>query len=202
MEPPTHNATVRDGYDQVAELYADERRQQKVHPRLTELLARIGPGGRVLDVGCGAGVPISSLVAEKGNLVIGVDISPRQIELAKTNVPNGEFMVRDMLDLQQGEFEVDAVVSFYAIFHTARESHAALLRVFASFLSAGGRLLVTMGAEEWEGGEDFFGAPMWWSHYGPKKNRQIVEASEFEVISDEIDPSSGERHQVIFARKR
>jgi cyclopropane fatty-acyl-phospholipid synthase-like methyltransferase len=202
MEPPTHNATVRDGYDQVAELYADERRQQKVHPRLTELLARIGPGGRVLDVGCGAGVPISSLIDEMGIGVIGVDISPRQIELARTNVPDGEFMVRDMLDLKQGEFEVDAVFSFYAVFHTPRESHAPILSVFASFLSEGGLLLVTMGADEWEGREDFFGAPMWWSHYGAKKNRQIVESSGFDVISDEIDPSGGERHQVIFARKR
>jgi SAM-dependent methyltransferase len=151
---------------------------------------------------CGAGVPISSRIADKGHRVIGVDISPRQIELAKTNVPNGEFMVRDMLDLKQREVEVDAVISFYAIFHTPRESHAALLRVLASFLSEGGLLLVTMGADEWEGGEDFFGAPMWWSHYGPKKNRQIVESSGFDVISDEIDPSDGERHQVIFARKR
>jgi cyclopropane fatty-acyl-phospholipid synthase-like methyltransferase len=202
MESPTDNAKVRDGYDQVADRYLAERRQREAHPHLTELLARIGPGGRVLDVGCGAGVPISSRIGDKGHRVIGVDVSPRQIELARTNVPDGEFIVRDMLDLKQNEFEVDAVVSFYAIFHTPRESHAALLRVFASFLSAGGLLLVTMGAEDWEGGEDFFGAAMWWSHYGPKKNRQIIESSGFDVISDEIDPSDGERHQVIFARKR
>jgi cyclopropane fatty-acyl-phospholipid synthase-like methyltransferase len=202
MEPSPDNAKVRDGYDQVAERYEAERKQQEVHPRLTELLARIRPGSRVLGVGCGAGIPISSHVANKGHRVIGVDISPRQIELARTNVPDGEFMVRDMLDLKQGEFEVDAVFSFYAVFHTPRESHAPILSVFASFLSEGGLLLVTMGADEWEGREDFFGAPMWWSHYGAKKNRQTVESTGFDVISDEIDLSHGERHQVIFARKR
>jgi hypothetical protein len=35
--------------------------------------------------------------------------------------------------LKSGEYKVDGIVSFYAIFHTPRDRHANLLKVFASF---------------------------------------------------------------------
>lgn len=51
-----------------------------------------------------------------------------------------------------------------AIFHIPREEHLALVRKFARMLSSGGYLLVTMGAEDWEGTADFHGVEMFWSH--------------------------------------
>jgi hypothetical protein len=62
-------------------------------------------------------------------------------------------------------------------------------------------MLVTMGAGEWEGEEEFHGAPMWWSHYGADTNRELIEGAGLRVISEDID-RSGERHQVILAEKR
>jgi len=58
-----------------------------------------------------------------------------------------------------------------------------------------------MASSEWEGIEDFYGVEMYWSHYGPEKNREIIERAGFEVILDEIDTSNRERHQIILARK-
>ncbi len=198
---PEHDETVREGYDQVAERYLAERDQWESTPHLERLVDLLEPNARILDVGCGGGVPVDRYLVDKGHRVIGVDISPKQIDLARQNVPGAEFEVRDMQDLEEGGFEVDAVVSFYAIFHTPRQSHGRTLKTLASFLPQGGLLLVTMGAGEWEGEEDFHGTPMWWSHYGPGKNRQLVELAGFEVLFDEIDDSGGEQHQVLFARK-
>jgi hypothetical protein len=56
-----------------------------------------------------------------------------------------------------------------------------------------------MGASDWEGSEDFHGAEMYWSHFGPVRNRELVEEAGFTVVMDEIDESGGERHQVILA---
>ncbi len=66
----------------------------------------------------------------------------------------------------------------------------------------GGLLLITMASSEWEGEEDFHGAPMWWSHYGAEKNRKLVESAGFEVLFDEIDAEGDERHQLLLARRR
>ena len=107
------------------------------------------------------------------------------IELAKQNVPEAEYKVEDMTHLKNGEYKIDAVVSFYAIFHTPSETHQELLHKINSFLNQSGYLLITIGSSEWEGKEqDFHGAEMFWSHYDSRKNREMVEEAGFEIIVD------------------
>ena len=197
-----HDDIVRAGYDQIAERYLADRDRWKSEPYLDWLLGLLRPNSQVLDVGCGAAVPVGSYLADHGHEVIGVDVSPRQIELARRNLPNARFEDRDMRSLTAGEYTVDAVVSFFAVFHTPRESHGSLFETLATFLPPDGPLLVTMGSKAWEGEEDFHGHPMWWSHYGMEENLSLVESAGFEIIRNEIDETGGERHLVVLARKR
>jgi cyclopropane fatty-acyl-phospholipid synthase-like methyltransferase len=191
---------VRRGYNRVAETYTRQRDQFQSLAYLDRLAARLRPGATVLDVGCGAGVPIDRYLVDKGFSVIGIDLSERQIALARANVPEATYAVRDMSSLRHDEYAVDAIVSFYAIFHTPRTGHAALLRTFAGFLPSGGLLLMTMGAGEWEGMEDdFHGVPMFWSHYDSVTNRRLIEEAGFTIMFDEIDRQADERHQVVMA---
>lgn len=68
------------------------------------------PGMRVLDVGCGPGRHARAL-AERGIEVVGVDISPRFIEVAADGAPAGaSFVVGDARHLTY-DAEFDAVVS-------------------------------------------------------------------------------------------
>lgn len=54
--------------------------------------ARLPPGARVLDVGCGSGLLARRLV-EAGFDVVGVDASPAMIDLARTQAPGARFEV-------------------------------------------------------------------------------------------------------------
>jgi cyclopropane fatty-acyl-phospholipid synthase-like methyltransferase len=193
---------VRSGYDAIASAYLAERDQTDKQHYVERFAEFLRPGGSVLDVGCGAGMPVDRYLIDNGFDVVGIDISPTQIDLARGSVPEGHYEVRDMTSLRSGEFRVDGVVSLYAIFHTPREEHGRLLKTFASFLRPGGMMLITMGGSDWEGTEpDFYGAEMFWSHYGPAENRSLIEAAGFVVETDEIDGDDpGERHQVILAR--
>jgi cyclopropane fatty-acyl-phospholipid synthase-like methyltransferase len=194
------NELVRESYDKIASAYAAQRDEFKNDSYLARLAVLLVPGAKVLDVGCGAGVPVDRYLLAKGLKISGIDISATQIELARRSNPAGEYAVRDMLGLVPGEYNVDAVVSFYTIFHAPRETHATLLWVLRSFLTESGLLLATMGSTEWEGIEEFHGAEMFWSHYDATTNRSLVEAAGFEVLLDEIDTSGGERHQVLLAK--
>lgn len=160
-------------------------------------------GGTVLDIGCGPGIPVDKYLIDNGYKVIGLDISESQIELAKKHVPEATYEVKDITTLTMGEYTVDAVVSFYAIFHIPRETHQQLFEKMHSYLKVGGPILVTMATTDWEGvEEDFYGEQMYESHYAPEKNTQIVKAAGFEILLDEIDPSANEKHQIILARKK
>ena len=197
-----NNNLVKQGYNQAAENYLGDRDQFNNLKYLTKLVSLLPPRTKVLDIGCGAGKPIDEYLVGKGLSVTGIDISDKQILLAQKNVPQANYQVRDMAEIKEGEYQVDVVVSFYAIFHIDRRLHQELFNKINSFLPVGGYVLVTMGASAWEGQEDdFHGAKMYWSHYGRQKNRQIVENAGFEIVIDEVDTGGGERHQVLLSKK-
>ena len=188
-------------YDEIAGVYLANRNKLKSGKYVQQLLKYLPKNSRVLDLGCGAGVPVDDLLLKAGHRVIGMDISSEQIELAKNNCCEGEYLVGDIQDLRESEYRVDGVVSFYSIFHVPRTKQSELLKKVASFLPKGGMLLITMGDREFEGEHMLYGEKMWSSQYGTVKNHKIVESAGFKIIIDEMDNSGGERHQIILAQK-
>jgi cyclopropane fatty-acyl-phospholipid synthase-like methyltransferase len=193
------NDVVRAGYDEGADAYVSSR-SKTPDPRIEEIARQLRPGSRVLDLGCGAGVPTSKFLVECGFEVIGMDVSPRQIERARELVPTATFVVRDMRELAAGELAVDAVVALYSVFHVPREEHARIYRVLRSLLLVGGLFLLIGGGDDWEGTEnDFHGVPMFWSQHDAATTHELVEAAGFTVLSDSREEIDGEAHQVIVA---
>ncbi|MDQ5951214.1 MAG: hypothetical protein QG639_491 [Patescibacteria group bacterium] len=193
------NKFVKNGYNQIAETYLENRDSFKSLPFIDKLLEQLPSGSTILDLGCGAGKPVDTYIISKGYRVIGLDISEKQISLAQKLVPEGEYQVQDLSTLQPKQFSVDAIVSFYAIFHTSRETHAELFKMLKTYLPKKGLLLVTMGASDWEGTEDFHGVDMSWSHYDAETNASIIEDAGFNIIFQKIDTSGDEKHLVVLA---
>jgi 2-polyprenyl-3-methyl-5-hydroxy-6-metoxy-1,4-benzoquinol methylase len=138
----------------------------------------------VLDLGCGAGVPVTRWLAGMGFIVTGVDVSARQLGLARHNVPRGTFIKADMVEVAFEPESFDAVVAFHSIIHVSRTEHPALMRRIYRWLRPGGMFLATMTVtdyecsdENWEG----WGAPMAWSHYGRDANLAMLHEAGFEV---------------------
>ena len=195
------NKLIRKGYDTIAPRYVLVRDQFKNDQYLEKLDALLKPGSAILDLGCGAGMPIDKFLVDRGHQVTGIDFSSKMIDLAKRHVPEAKYLVRDISELKRGEFRVDAVVSFYAIIHIPKENHRELFTRINSFLPGGGLILVTLGKEENEEIGDYHGVEMYWSHYGPEQSREIIEEAGFEVIIDEIDAGGEEKCQYFLARK-
>lgn len=196
---------VRAGYDRIAAEYAALRDHDSSLPFLQRLDADLAPGSLVLDLGCGAGVPVDRWLIDRGHRVIGLDISDAMLDLARRNVPEADYRRRDMAALADGEFAVDAVVSFFAMFHLDRRRHRDLLRRIRSYLPVGGSLLVTTGRSDWEGEEDFLGVPMQWSHFDRAANRQLIADSGMEIHFEGLhagNPIDDEKtqHPVFLAR--
>lgn len=73
--------------------------------------AGVGPGQRVLDVGCGAGVA-TQVAIEHGARASGIDPAEGLITIATERVPEGEFRVGEIEDLPYSDGSFDLVSTF------------------------------------------------------------------------------------------
>lgn len=179
-----YKETVKAGYNKIASRYLVERNQDGANVQLIhDFIELLAPRSKVLDAGCGAGIPIAKMLAEHFD-VIGVDFSESQIQLAKKNVPNTHFFCQDMTGLDFPDQSLDGICSYYAIIHIPREEHEALFVNFHRMLRTGGVALLCLGAEDLADGvdEDFLGAHMYWSHYDSKTYLQMLKDRGFTVI--------------------
>jgi SAM-dependent methyltransferase len=99
----------------------------------------VGPGMRILDVGCGDG-GFLSLAAARGAEVSGLDADPAAVARARRRVPTADVRTGVMENLPWTEAAFDAVVGFN-VFQYARDIDLALAEALR-VLRPGGRLAV------------------------------------------------------------
>ncbi len=184
--------TVKAGYNKIAQRYLEERRRASEDIRLLDdLIARLPADARVLDAGCGAGMPVAHRA---------------QIELAKKHVPKAEFICQDMTELDFPTNSFDGICSYYAIIHIPRDEHQSLLVNFHRMLKPGGYALLCLGAENLidDIDENFLGTRMYWSHFDAETYLQMLKEAGFTVIwskrvADESCAGSG--HLFVLLQK-
>jgi cyclopropane fatty-acyl-phospholipid synthase-like methyltransferase len=195
---------VRQTYDRIAVEYNEGRlRESRDSDSLLPLLEKLSPASRVLDLGCGAGVPITRALAQRFE-VVGLDFSARQIELARRQVSIARLVIGDISSCEFATGSFDAVVSFFAIFHTRRESHGDLFRRIHRWLKPGGYFLATLSlhSEADYTEPDFYGAEMYWSNFGLDEYRQLLRTTGFELLDYWLLGDDNETHPVVFATRK
>ena len=192
---------VKTGYNEMALAYHEQRDQFKNQDLLARFLTHLPAGAALLDVGCGSGMPVARFLADAGCIVTGIDLSSSMLTLARAHVPEATFLEMDMGKLTFSEASFDGVSAFYSVFHVPRASHRSIFEAFYRVLKPGGVLLLSSGSTDWEGVEAFHGHTMYWSHYGPRKTRALVEQAGFAVLYSEVLAHGGERHYWVLARK-
>ncbi len=194
--------TVRKGHDSIAEKYHAIRRTFDSRKELGEFARLLPENAKVLDVGCGDGVPVAQFLVELGFDVTGIDFSEKMLKLACKSVPRAKFVLRDMTELDIDSDSFEGLVAFYSIIHVPREKHFPLFQSFHRILKPDGVMLICLGPDEWEATEKYHGTRMFWSHYSPEKSLQLIKEAGFEVISDNILVRGGEKHYWILARSK
>ncbi len=200
--------TIRRAYDRVSHAYRgdsfDRTDDPYYHRCMRLLLPRLKAGSRILDLGCGNGIPASQDLSMKHS-VTGIDISPVQIERARALVPSAEFRCEDMTRIHFPPDTFDAIVSLYAIIHVPLEEQPGLFERIAGWLKPGGRLLVTVGQEAWTGTEENWlgvpGATMYWSHADQGTYETWLTELRFEIEASLFIPEGKGGHVALLARQ-
>ena len=188
-------------YDAIAEDWHASRRSFVARKYIDLVLNKLRPGSKVLDLGCGTGVPIAQYLVENGFRVVGVDESPKMLEIARRVVPDAQLIQADMLELDLAD-RFDAVIAWDSVFHVDRVNHRAIFQRIHKLLVPGGLLLLSAGGSSHEGfTSEMFGHTFFYSGYDPEELVALLSAERFEVqLCEEDDPSS-KGHVAVIARK-
>lgn len=156
---------VKDGYDKAAHNHSKEvalmdinypnqqsRINLDIYSQFKTELNTIG--GRVIELGCGDGLPIGRDLLESNLEYTGIDLSDAQITLARINNPDHQsaFKVGEMLSeiKNHQENSIAGVCAFFSIFHIPRTHHVSLLSAIYDSIKPNGVFLMTCHPSKWE----------------------------------------------------
>jgi ubiquinone/menaquinone biosynthesis C-methylase UbiE len=147
------------------------------------LIGQLARGARVLDAGCGTGVPTARQLQEAGLSVTGIDISEVMLALARQNLPGTDLRQLDLTEIGPELGLFDAVVAFFSLLMLPRAYIPAVLARMRGVLVPGG--LLAMGMVEADVDDvpiDFLGVPVRVTGYPRDEFTRLVETAGFEVF--------------------
>jgi len=191
---------VRQAYERLGDDY--KAHDHDVLGWLDRTLAGVAAGTPVLDLGCGDGLPAARHLVDRGYEVTGFDLSARQVERARTNVPEATFGEADMTQLDLPSAAFGAVVALYSVLHVPAAEQPALVGSIARWLRPGGRLLLVVGDTAWSGVGDFHGQAMYWGDAGPAAVERWLADAGLTVAWRHREPEPPGAHIVYVAERQ
>lgn len=152
------------------------------------LLEQTPSGARVLDAGCGTGLPTAHQLVAAGMDVVGIDISPVMLDLARANVPTARFVQIDVLDYLVGDLgPFDAVAAFFSLLMLPRAQIPTALQRLHAVLRPGGSLALAMVEADLDDvAIPFVGSTIRVSGYPRHDLQEVVEANGFQVEEEAV----------------
>jgi ubiquinone/menaquinone biosynthesis C-methylase UbiE len=139
--------TLIESYNRLAEDYAkrycDELDKKPFDRQLLKrFVESLSVGKAVCDMGCGSG-HVAEHLKHLGVDVLGIDLSPGMVEIAKKRYPVNDYRVGDMLELDLPDESLAGIVALYAIIHLKRDEICHAMKEMHRVLTPGGGLLVS-----------------------------------------------------------
>ena len=135
-------------YDVIAEWYASDRTHQTGVPEVTSLAASLPHGARVLDIGCGNGIPITRTLLDAGHHVVGLDSSVEMLARFRTNLPDTPVIRARVQACAFTDRVFDAAVAWGVMFHIDQTEQIRAIASVSRVLRVGAPFLFTAGDAE------------------------------------------------------
>ncbi|NBD29259.1 MAG: methyltransferase domain-containing protein [Alphaproteobacteria bacterium] len=188
-------------YERQAAVYDAQRSRVLSEARWLARFAAVLPqGGRVLDLGCGAGDPIARWFMAEGFRVTGVDFSDAMLDIANARWPDGDWRQSDMRRLDLDD-RFDGIVAWDSFFHLTPADQRGTLARMAAHLAPGGSILVTVGPRAGEATGAVGGEPVYHASLSPADYATCLQSNGMRLTGFLAEDPETDRHSVLMARK-
>ena len=139
--------TVRE-YDLIAEWYASVRIDTTGVPEATALASSLPRGSRVLDIGCGNGIPLTKALLSGEHRVVSLDSSGAMLRHFRRNYPAMPAVQATVQSCPFIDSIFDAAVAWGVMFHLNPEDQIRAIANISRVLRPGALFLFTSGDED------------------------------------------------------
>lgn len=187
-------------YRRHAQAWADLRGPELQEEVWLEKFMQLLPvSGTVLDIGCGSGKPIGQYFFDKGCAVTGIDSSPELIEISRRNLPECEWLISDMLDLQLDK-KFNGLIAWNSCFHLTPNGQRQMFPVFERHAEPAAALMFTSGPSHGDAIGEFEGEELYHSSLDGDEYRTLLNQHGFEVIDCLVEDEHCGLHTVWLCR--
>lgn len=114
---------------------------------VAEWAASLPSAAAVLDLGCGSGIPLTTILVRYGFDVFAVDAAPSLVSAFRRNLPDVPVACEAVEQSRFFDRKFDAILAWGLIFLLAAAEQRRLIERIATILNPGGRLLFTAPAK-------------------------------------------------------
>jgi len=135
-----------DTWNNIASLYQDKFMDMDLYNSTYDSIcnAVTKSGANLLEIGCGPGNITKYLLSQRPDFdILGIDIAPKMIELAKLNNPTAQFAVMDTRQINKLESTYDAIVAGFCLPYLSPEETGKLISNAGNLLNDHGLIYLS-----------------------------------------------------------
>lgn len=187
-------------YDKIAKEFQERRSSTIGIDYVDRFISYLSHEPKVLDIGCGTGVPLTRFMVASGCKVHGIDISREMLKLASENVPDASFEQANIVDWHTDN-RYDGIIAWDSLFHLSMEHQKTVIPKILRLLRSQGVALFTAGGAKGEITSDMFGVKFYYSALSIDEYLEMIAEENCAVLFNELDDDTGHGHMVICVRK-
>ncbi len=192
MGEQDYREVTRQSYDQTAHEYQENTLKLQPEVKAKAFLSYLAPESKILDLGCGPGRD-SKFFVDKGYEVIGVDISPQMIAIARNSVPQANFLVSDIESLKLNDESIDAIWASASLLHVSKKAMSGVLENLYRTLKPEGIFYVSMkkgSGEELQADDRYGGVEKFWNYVSEDELTQLLVEQGFQILETDTHQKS------------
>lgn len=180
------NNDPTNGYEAISRKFIAQRKKSVIGAQAVRTWAHsLTPGAKILDLGCGNGIPITEALVKDGYTLYGIDSSPTMISSYREHFPDLTVACEPVETSDYFNQKFDGVVAWGLMFLLSESVQSELIHSVSNILNPGGQFLFTSPEEVCNWTDVLAGVES--QSLGAEKYKLILSTEELSLLGNYID---------------